>query len=424
MSKVFLKTKQITPNNSPSSTSNENTEPQNTKAPPTPSPPSSVSSSGRATPQAQPNQTAVSSLQDAQIRSAFLSECAARDFLSGYGRNSRLSLRVQEIGLAIDELRAAKRNYLQLRQEMDAHFTELGKNLIDGPYLRDIHRAIQDAITIPEEPPKILNQQTPSRHRQDPGSATRNPPYTPTQPPHRLSQLQAVAQTRRYTPAISTTPPHRQAFGTQRRNPISSRHRDDPCSLCGRMGHIKTLCDVYFCIHCRVQAPGHMAKFCPQNPYFGIDRRDLPSTALELLHRLEDDAYTSTTPITTSLGERTPRLSDLSTSPNTTTPRPSNSRRQPITPNATTIPTTTTTTALGPTYRPKFIIKKPEQLPKNVGNLQQLDRSITRPTSNHSKTTPVLRTPPPTQYPEDAEYEFDDDALGNMCDEPVGYIFD
>jgi hypothetical protein len=63
----------------------------------------------------------------------------------------------------------------------------------------------------------------------------------------------------------------------------SPRCRYRPCSLCGRMGHLPTQCQHYYCHYCKTLSPGHFAKFCPRNPHAGLECRDLPPSALTML---------------------------------------------------------------------------------------------------------------------------------------------
>jgi hypothetical protein len=74
---------------------------------------------------------------------------------------------------------------------------------------------------------------------------------------------------------------------------MSPQRRYRPCSLCGRMGHLLTQCQHYYCHYCETLSPGHFAKFCPRNPHAGLECRDLPPSALEAIDHAQCTGHTN-----------------------------------------------------------------------------------------------------------------------------------
>ena len=94
-------------------------------------------------PRPEQGQTHLSTLTNAGVRSAFLSERTASDFMSCYGGNTKLINRVYKMGLGIDELTAARAHFLARAREIKAHLGELSHHFPAGPHLDDIIRKVQ-----------------------------------------------------------------------------------------------------------------------------------------------------------------------------------------------------------------------------------------------------------------------------------------
>jgi hypothetical protein len=363
-------------------------------------------------------QDKVSELQNAGIRSAFLSGGTASNFVSAYSRNSSLINRVYEMGLGVDELDSARRNYLKVANEVDANFRELASHIPRGPYIDEIARKIRSLKPSGDIKPQEGSKQTPDRsssHIERPRE-DRAPPSSPTTP--RSSQPQAVDAGDRNN-ALSQTPQNNRRSSTLRRQSTQEPlHRYNTCGICRGVGHITTQCHLYHCSYCDTTSPGHFAKYCSRNPFRGIASRKLPPGTLEVVnyqsHRHTTISTSTATPnVTTTIPSSIlqPNVANLRTTPHT---------REQSTPNHT---PPRISIANGPTYRPLLAPRKSApKTPTSVGKLQQLNPShhnSGRNTSNHSKTH-KQRTQQPRYERDDEgcnEFDFDPVAEYNMTGE-------
>jgi hypothetical protein len=214
------------------------------------------------------------------------------------------------------------------------------------------------------------------------GRADRSHPGTAIAAPLQGSQPLELAQVH-----ITSTPnsASRTNSGAPRRSaqrlPTTQRGSGS-CLLCGRLGHIQTLCKDYRCAYCNTAAPGHFAKFCTANPYRGIAARDLPSEALDRVRALArgtplPPTIIGTHPGTPSTTNATPGtansapITTVGSTPNTASRLlQSGELQQPALaakshtragkkPAGTSTPksSATTTTKLGPVYKPTFLVK-------------------------------------------------------------------
>jgi hypothetical protein len=364
-------------------------------------------------------------LQTAGIQSAFISKRTATDFMSSYGGHSTLPTRVYEVGLGIDELATARSNYLLRRKELDTNVRELGRHLPNGPYLPAILKKI---LTI--DPPRHLdlekvNPQIPTRHLPSSERPSRDQINTSTPAPAGLQQPKVMATTHERTPALPTSSPSGQSPSMRRQPTPPTRRGYSRCRICNGLGHLQTQCRNYFCVHCKTTSPGHFAKFCPRNPYPGVDRRNLPTSALAILESMETRIASTTTP--TSGAPRTitnsnvqPNVSGISTAPNTRA-KLSIANVDAHARDTATLPRVTIT--LGPTYKPVFTPPRPAttRATKDLGKLRQLDAPINPPsgrkTSDHRQSTqqPSQRRPrSPEFYEGNHEDNYDDVAWYNI----------
>lgn len=367
-------------------------------------------------------ETKVSFSQNAILRQAFLSERAAADFMSGYGRNPRLVARVHEIGTTINELAIARANYLTKTREVDSLIHQLARHLPHGPHIESIVRKIRAVDPTCDLQPQTFSKQIPNRPLPRPSSPRGSEAATSPTLSVGPQQSQLVAENSRNPPPHTATSGRGPIIQSYRTSAYQPRRRYQPCRLCGRMGHLQTQCNRYHCVHCKTSAPGHFAKFCPRNPYQGIDRRDLPSSALAVLQSKEG---VNTTPATSA--NRTPLQPAVPTTPNTTTKPGQLSVHNVTAHNASehTPSRPKVTVALGPTFKPNFTPRKTASGATNVGKLQQLSHT---PSNHHSggnrtnlrtssKLTPHYRPSLPASYDGNYEYDFDDVELYNIVGE-------
>jgi hypothetical protein len=386
---------------STNSSRNANSIPTSRSPSPKPEPKATVPSPLKTHPRPEQGQSKVALLEDAALQAAFSSPTTAADFMSGYGRNAGLVARVHEIGLAIDELAIARANHIAKRKGMAKHIHELDSHLPVGPYLRDILKKVKTIDPLIGLVIKEIDQPIPDRPHSHHERPRRDEPHTPPPTTAKLPQLQAVATPHKHTPPRPTPVPTRRVIETQQRPAEVPRRGYAKCRICNRMGHLQTQCASYYCAHCETWAPGHFAKYCSRNPHPGVDRRDLPPSALALLMDKENDTTaasvpTRTTPSTRPIAATTvqPHITGVSTTPLT------RAKLSVDNVNAHATHTKTpprVTIAVGPTYRPIFIApRKPIAKPaRELGKLQQLPPSST--------THPAGRKPPhhsvPSQRP-------------------------
>ena len=414
---------------------NENSNPASRSASPKPKAEAKIPS--QIPPHPRPEQGQIKTHQQAleasAVRDAFLLKSTAADFMSGYGSNTGLVARVYEIGLAIDELATARANYLQRLKEMDAHLSELDRHLPAGPYGLDIKRKVRAITSIREIETSSLDKQVSGGHQPRPHQPTNSGNNPPPTPPHRPSQPQVVAKASGPTTAIPPPPSNGRTHSPIQRPAKAYQHRYRPCSLCGRLGHLPTQCSLYHCIHCETTAPGHFAKFCSRNPHQGVDRRHLPPSALAILQSKENHRSSPTTPRpNTTTIKPNPVASSTLQSNVASVPTPPYTRAKLSVDNVNahardTSSTPRVTIAIGPTYKPVFIAKKPNSgATKDLGRLHQLHKTpTTHPTGG--KTPDHRRRPQqpqrsrsPSAYEGDYEFDYDDVALYNMTGK--GYI--
>jgi len=383
-------------------------------------------------------ETERSTFKDAAIRAAFLSESAATDFLSAYGRLSPLSLRVYNLGIALDELDAHRRHFLRTQAQVKLHYEELARHLPRGPALDDIRRKVVPFTSPIGHGVKIEGEQTPNRRPQNPERPTGPHPLTPSPANAGLSQPAPLDEPRRNRTTRSSAPDYRRIAPTRGWSDRPPPRRRGPCPLCGRVDHLKTQCHNFACPHCETYAPGHFPLFCTKNPYAGISRRDLPSVALDYIQTKERDFYSLPIP------SRAPNATTIPGLPAHDHTSQHTLVRAKLTVDNLTKHTKDTATpppsppktvhADGPVFKPVFLIPK-KSSPKPTTKLQQF-ATTTPPTANPNmgrKPTPrsTRKEPPhhistPTTtlnrtsgrtYEEDEYAELDDAAEYNISGE-------
>jgi len=369
-------------------------------------------------PRPEQGQKNTSALQTAAIHSAFLSQRTATDFLSVYSGHTQFITRVHEIGLGIDGLDSARRNYIKQAAELNYHLQELGQHLPRGPYLDDIRRKIRAVDTLRDQTNEERRPQTPDRPTSHHERLERDKPLPPAASAAGPPQSKPMDGDHRPN-TTKPTPPSNQRSSTLR-GPATeaARRRHNPCRLCNRMGHLQTQCTSYYCFYCDTIAPGHFAKYCTRNPYPGVAVRYLPPGSLGVVNPTKQ--ITADTSIGTTLSNTNPTIPTPPHTSNNTVKlsdgrvKSTTSHTQP-----------TINIATGPTYRPVFVVRKPKPDNKenrDLGKLHQLTPSTNPATrgslSSHRPSTPQPERPrSPTPYDGDNEFEHDDVALYNMTGE-------
>lgn len=408
----------------PSSTSSNNANPIPTR-PSSPSskeqdrPPTPIPSARRGT----TSQATQPDGEIAAIRHAFSSQQTATDFMSAYGRSTGLSSRVHNIGARIDAFAVARDEYTRLKQQMDTDIQYLVRHMPRGPYLDDLFRRMHSIE--PTRPVKPPHTGQPTANRPPPSVISSSPSReaTPPVPAVQPQQPSQVVSSHSTLPTPPTTPPRGNAPASTPRSPFTPRRRDGTCSLCSRVGHQPSQCEVYYCLHCDTNAPGHFAKYCPENPYRGLARRDIPTEDLAKLERAEALVRQANQPthIPKSIPGRTsvqPPLSGLSTRdanhPGTSTAVPEQ-------------PSARTTTTLGPTYRPVHTPRRGTRPAPRGRNYGRLQTSLSTPNRHPRRSFPDYRQTngystyqrPQSPIYDDGnnEFDYDDVALYNMTGE-------
>jgi len=385
-------------------------------------------------PQPEQGENATSALQNAGIHSAFLSGRAATDFLSAYGGHAKFLTRVYEIGLGIDELDTARRNYIKCSAEIAQHLQELGQHLPRGPFLDDIRRKIKAVDSLRDNSSEEHNPQTPNRPLSNLERPRRDAATPPSPTLVGSPKPPAMDGNRRSITPKPTPTPNRQANPLRGQSAEDARRRHNPCRLCHRMGHLQTQCTLYWCYYCDTIAPGHFAKYCSRNPHQGVDRRYLPPGTLDVVNPAS--LISSNTTIGTTVPNshtKIPATPHSVSNPNTRTLPSHNPTSKSNTTKLQTGTVSTPTTytpptisiATGPTYRPVFVVRKPKSSNhnKDLGKLQQLPTATTNPSAgrNPPNDRPTSRQSErprsPTPYDGDNEFEYDDVALYNMTGE-------
>ena len=352
------------------------------------------------------------------VQSMFLSARTAADFVSIFSSDSPLFRRVHEMGTQLDELLTARDDYLACRDQLNAALESMGPCLPRLPYFADMVRKVDSIDILPRKEVKSLSQQTPNRHSSDPSQPKRDN-TRPTPPSHeQLRQCGVVVKEDKPNKAQSIKEDSRSPPLPRRQTDRQNQRRQPRCPYCNRLGHQPTHCELYYCMHCKTNAPKHFAKYCTDNPNRGVDRRHLTPDAMAILRAKEELFASQSNPSDGDIR----KLANTILSRQSGIPTPPHSPKDSIA--KSTIPSTPTHTVLatGPTYKPIFTVPKKRSTPgnrKNLGRLRQLS-----PTSSHTSPggTPnqcaspkhYARPRSPTPYDGDHEDLFDDEAYYNL----------
>ena len=189
---------------------------------------------------------------------------------------------------------------------------------------------------------------------------------------------------------------------------------------------MQSQCHGYFCHWCKQYAPGHLASFCPTNPYKGLKGWQLPAGTLEMV-----DYRNGPVPINDTQSGHPgllSRQSSLSTGNHANTIGSRSERHRPEESG----PRAITTTTLGPTYRPTYRPKRRPpptlslhsresygRLSTSISPTHYNSRGNSSPVSQTSRTFSSLRssTPALTDEDFDAPYEYDDVETYNIVGE-------
>jgi hypothetical protein len=292
-------------------------------------------------------QTTSSFPKTSTIKAAFKTEESAANFLAAHGGSNGLTKAVHDIGSLLDVLISSRQIYLTAQQQVNKAVAELARFTTAREYPLDILHNLESLD--PQGPYRATyKSSTPSvRHSTPPTGPTPNDSSTNTSPRVRLPKspsLETVHTSRRSGNTLSTSRQTPQHDGIR---PSLSRYRHTICRRCHSVAHRDFDCPDYECHWCNSTSPGHYAKFCPENPFAGIARRDLAPNALEMVD------YQHRIPTCHSKPVRS-ELANLPSPSLTTTGIRSGSERHSSTGST---PVTTTTTT-GPTYRPVLNTKR------------------------------------------------------------------
>jgi hypothetical protein len=309
---------------------------------------------------------------------------------------------------------------------MDTSVCYLECNLPRGPHLDSIFQALH--VADPLWPPRPQNTVQPAPDRPLPSIMLPTVPWQEA-PPTAVVQLQQPTPLAPHNTNLLTPPTTPHSWGPPPATPGSQTSPQcwyQPCSLCGRMGHLPTQCQHYYCHYCETSSPGHFAKFCPRNPHAGLEHRDLPPSVLEAIDCAQ---RTGCMDLPSSI-----RSASL---PNESIPGPSGLQPwlTPIQSSDHNVnlewSSALTTTSLGPTYCPVYTALQTPCPAHQSSNFGCLQTSIIAPNC-HPRWNPQQHTPhltPPTyqhatQQPslpinDDGNYKFDYDnvALYNIVGE-------
>src|SRR5712675_276156 len=425
------------PNQTPSALTGQ-TKASETSAGP-PSPPAAATSS-----------TTLSQEENALLHAALSSEGATRDFLSAYGGSALITGPVYNAGKSFIKLAAARSLFTEACQQASVAVKGVAHSLPRGPHHDSILRRYRQLATITTcvgaAPRQVEN--TTGRHTMSANIIT-SPAAIPAAilPARPQQPLAVVRNNGDHSPLPASSAPRR-TQRTARNTAGKDSHSLPTCRLCHKVGHSQTRCWHYHCLYCDAAAPGHYAKFCPENPYQGLDRVEIPAEALAILEDAEH--HRSITGYAAELASLNPVAN---TSGNTTTPS--------LLPDANTLGATNSTSksntrlqserpqtvlATGPVYKPRSPAPRRGGKPfirAQLGRLRQIANthdnssgpslppsivpSSSKGTISTNNTSPAVSSPLartsslPGSSDDDfsdldstCEYEFDDDALYNI----------